>query len=441
MNYEEAINWIYDLRRFGINMGLSRIRSLLKMLGDPHRHFRVILVGGTDGKGSTVRMIASILQEAGYETGIFTKPHLNSFTERIVVNEIKIAESDVVRLISEMRSHIEKVAASSQHPTFFELTTALAFKYFAEQGVDFAVLEVGMGGRLDATNVTTPLISVINNVSLEHTNILGDTVLKIAREKAGIIKKGGILITATENDSVFGLFSRVCRRKRSRILRVGEDIRFKILAWNLEGQTFEVQTPARTLGNLHISLLGAHQVVNAATAIGAVETLKYHDVHISEQAIREGLRRTWWPGRIEIVHRSPLVVLDCAKCPAATRKLREALIGFFGWRRLILVTSISQDKDISSIMGEIAPLADLVVVSQHKVHDRAADPERIAAEIRRHSKPVRIVRDVKGAVREAMSLADEDDLICVMGSVFTVGEARELWYPQVGLRMGRDLNE
>ncbi|MEM2517668.1 MAG: folylpolyglutamate synthase/dihydrofolate synthase family protein [Candidatus Bathyarchaeia archaeon] len=434
MTYEEVINWIYNLHRFGTNRGLCRVRRLLKMLGDPHRRFRIILVGGTNGKGSTVRMIASILQEAGYKVGVFTKPHLTSFTERIVINEMEISESEVVRLISEMKPYVEKVAACSQHPTFFEVTTALALNYFAQQGVDFAVLEVGIGGRLDATNVTIPLVSVITNVYLEHTQILGNTVLKIAKEKAGIIKTNVVVVTATDNDKVFSLLRRVCQRRRARILRVGEDIMFKRVSWNLEGQTFEVQTPVRLYENLHIPLLGAHQIVNAATAIGAVEALKYYDIHIEEQVIRKGLSRVWWPGRLEVVQRSPLVVLDCAKEPAATRRLKEALIDHFQWRRLILVTSISRDKDIPSIIEEIAPLADLVIVSQHKVQNRAADPEQIAVEVQKHSKPVMIIRDVREAVKEAMSLAGKEDLICVMGSVFAVGEAREMWYPRVRIK-------
>jgi dihydrofolate synthase/folylpolyglutamate synthase len=441
MAYEEVTHWIYNLHRFGIKLGLGRIRRLVKLLGNPHERYRSILVGGTNGKGSTVQMVAQILREAGYKVGIYTSPHLSSFTERIVIDGRRISEKEVVRLVDEMRPHIEKVAASFQHPTFFEVTTALALDYFARQQVDWAVLEVGMGGRLDATNITTPLVSVITNVYLEHTHILGDTVLKIARKKAGIIKTGKVLITATDNDDVFDLFVRVCRRKKARIVRVGRDIKFSRLAWDLTGQTFEVQTREGKFDNLHISLLGAHQVVNAATAIGAVEALRYYDVHIPERAIREGLRKTRWPGRLEIMQRAPLVVLDCAKEPAATARLRQALTDHFRWRKLIIVTSISRDKDIPSMMEEIVPLADLVIVSQHKVRGRAATPERIAAEVQKYSKPVMIVKDVKAAVSKAMSLAAKADVICVMGSVFTVGEARELWHPQVNLRLGREFNE
>lgn len=430
MSYKEAIEWLFGIQRFGSKLGLKHIRHLLGQVGDPQDRFRSIHVAGTNGKGSTAAMVASILGAEGYRVALFTSPHLSSFTERIVVDGRQIPVDEVVRIIAELKPYADQMSRDPElrHPTFFEVITAMAFKYFAEQGVDFAVLEAGMGGRLDATNVVHSLVSVITNVSLEHTEVLGRTVLEIAEKKAGIIKEGGVLITATQDDDVFRLFEEICERTGSRIFRVGKDIRFRKLSSSLEGQSFQLDGLLNGLDELFIPLLGNHQLLNAASAVGAVEALSFHGITISRKAIVDGLRRARWPGRLEIMRRRPLVVLDCAKDIEAARAVKEALLGEFTYERLIAVVSISSDKNIPAMIEQIAQAADLFVITAHRVMGRAADPSLIAKEVERHSKPYEIVDDVKDAVRRGMELAGEGDMVIVLGSVFLVGEARELWF-------------
>jgi len=417
------------MRRYGSKRGLHRIRHLLRELGDPQERFRSIHVTGTNGKGSTTAMAASILRAAGYEVGMYTSPHLSSFTERIVVGERRIPVKAVVDLVEEVKPFVEEMARIPElgHPTFFEVATAIAFRYFAEEGVDFAVLEAGMGGGLDATNVVHSLVSVITNVGLEHTEVLGKTVLEIAEKKAGITKKEGVLITATQDDGVFSLFREICERVDSRIFRVGRDIRFRKLGSNLEGQRFQLDGLVHRFDELFTPLLGDHQLLNAALAVGAVEALGFHGIEIPRKAMEEGLRMVEWPGRLEIMQRSPTVVLDCAKDPEAARAVKEALLKDFRYARLIAIISISSNKNIPAMIEQIAQVADFFVITAHGVMGRAADPLRIAEEVEKHSKPYEIVKDVKAAVLRAMELARTVDLVLVVGSVFLVGEARELW--------------
>lgn len=443
MNYEAVVNYIYNLRRFGdVRLRLERVEQLLKKIGDPHKKMKIIHVGGTNGKGSTVAMISSILKEDGYRVGSFTSPHLSSYRERIVVNNEKISEEEILRLFTELKPIIDEMSTEPvNQPSFFEVTTTIALKYFSEQKVDFAVLEVGLGGRLDATNVVQSLVSVITNIGLEHTDILGNNSLEIAREKAGIIKENSVLITATENDEVYSLFEKICKEKNSKIFRVGEDIKIEYLESMLEGQRFQVKTFNGNFDNLFVPLLGSYQLTNVATAVGAIEALKFYGINIPKSAVVNGLKKVKWPGRFEIVQQDPIVVLDCAKDPLAARSLNESLVSFFKNKRIILVISISRDKKIELMMKEILPAVDTVIITEHKVMGRATEPSVIAEEVKKYSKSYEVVEDVKDAVKKAISIAGNDDVVCVTGSLFTVGEARELWYPEVDFRWGREFNE
>jgi len=428
--YRDHIEWLFAVRRFGSKLGLDYVRHLLAKIGDPHEDFRSIHVTGTNGKGSTTAMIASILGEVGYRVGMFTSPHLSSFTERIQINGAQIPVEEVVRLIEVVRPICEGMAEDPdlRHPTFFEIITAIAFRHFSEEGVDYAVLEVGMGGRLDATNVVKAQVSVITNVGLEHTEVLGDTVLEIAEKKAGIVKEGGVLVTATADDDVYRLFQRVCGDVGSRIFRVGSDITFQRLDASYEGQTFDLKGLSRRYEGLTVPLIGGHQLLNAATAVGAVEALRFNGVEVPREAIARGLRGVAWPGRLEVVQISPLVVLDGAKDVKAARAVKEALLGEFTYDRLVAVVSISSDKKIADMIGEIARAADHFVITSHRVMGRAAKYSRIAAEVERYSKTHEYVADVKSAVRRAMEIAGETGMVIVVGSVFLVGEAREIWH-------------
>lgn len=442
-DYDGFKEWIFNLKQFGdVKLRLTVMEQLLSRLGNPEKRLRVVHVGGTNGKGSTVAMIAAVLESAGYRVGMFTKPHLSNFTERISVNGAQISERHVIELVNAMMPAIDDVATSYQHPTFFEITAALMFQYFAEQAVEFAVVEVGMGGRLDATNLVEPLVSVITNVSLEHTGVLGDTVEKIATEKAGIIKPGGMLVTASADERVLGVLRKACDDLGSKMIVVGDSVTFDAIDSGIDGQTFDVATGfGRSFKRLRIPLLGAHQMTNAATAIAAVEALALRGADIPERAVRDGLANVRWPGRMEVMQSRPYVVIDGAKDPEAARVLAKEIPETFKYGRLVLVVSISRDKGIPEMMQHLVPIADKVVATRHNVKGRAIEPEELAAFARGAGKDAVVVYDPKDAVRQAMELAGPDGLVLVTGSLFVVGEARELWHPVVDFRWGREFNE
>lgn len=440
MNYQEVIDYIYNLRRFGdMKLGLDRIEFLLEKVENPEKKLQVIHVGGTNGKGSTVTMIASILRASNFKVGIYTSPHLSSYRERIVVNDQKISEEDVIRMFNEFKPIIDEMIVKGNQPTFPEVTTAMAFKYFYDQGVDYAVVEVGIGGRLDATNVVNPLVTVITNIGLEHTDILGNTIEEIAGEKAGIIKEGIPLITATDEEKAFSVFKKICEEKNSRIIRIGEDVKFERKGTtDLKGQIFDLEIFGEKMSNLFIPLLGDFQILNAAAAVCAVIE---SNCDTEEEEIREGLKNVRWPGRLEVVQREPLVVLDCAKDPLAMKKLVETIKKDFKYRKLTAVVSISKDKKIGSMMESLAEIADQFVFTKHKVQNRAVETEILEKEAKKYSKSFVSVEDVKEAVRKTIDSSGKEDMVLVTGSVFTVAEAREIWFKEVDLRWGREFNE
>ncbi len=428
-NFNEMTTYLYSLRNQGAKLGLERMKKLAGALGHPEKSFRTIVVGGSSGKGSTVAMISSILTEAGYKTGRFTSPHLSSLTERIVMDRGEITESELAAVMQRTRKAIERMKENKgfEHPTFFEVITAAAFCYFQEKKADFAVLEVGLGGRLDATNITDPAISVITNISLEHTNILGRTIKEIAKEKAGIIHDRGTVITAAAGDGL-EVLREVCRQKEARLSEIGNHVRIS----NEGSGRLAIEGSWGRIEELMVPLSGIHQAENAACAIAAVQAIG----GIQEQAIRKGLAKTAWPGRMEMVQQTPRVMLDCAKDPYAMKRLRQSLDGF-SYDRLIVVLGISSDKDIRAMTEEIAPLAGEIIITRHNVMDRGAEPEEIARWIR--NRTPEIIPDVRKAVDRAVELAGEKDLVLVTGSVFTVAEARERWHGKRNL--GNDLNE
>jgi dihydrofolate synthase/folylpolyglutamate synthase len=429
-HYNEAINWLFSLRRFGSKPGLKYVNHLLSLIGNPHNQFISVHISGTNGKGSTTNMVASILVESGFKVGMFTSPHLSSFTERIQINGHQIPIKDVLRLVDMLKPFCEEMESDPnlRHPTFFEIITAIAFKYFSEMSVDIAVLEVGMGGLLDATNVVTSLVSIITNVSLEHTEVLGDTVLEIAEKKAGIIKKGGILITATQNDEVYALFQRICKSVGSKFFRVGIDIKYEKLGSEYKGQRFRVDGIEESYNDLFLPLLGGHQIINAATAIGAIESLKFHGIYVSKVDVRNGLKNVEWPGRLEIVQKSPMVVLDGAKDIEAMKAVKGALLTEFSYKKLVAVVSISSEKKIGEMIEILSQIVDHFVVTKHSVMERAADPLVIVEKIKKYAIPNEIFPNPKNAVARAIQLAGKDGMVIVLGSVFLIGDVRDIWH-------------
>jgi len=424
--YQQSLNYLYGLEKFGMIFGLTQVERILEAIGNPHREVQAIHIGGTNGKGSTAAMMASILQREGYRVGLYTSPHLIRFTERIKVNGKEIEKEEVAALAGWMRERIEEADITTPF-TFFDFTTAMALYYFKQRMVDLAVLEVGLGGRLDSTNIVDPLLSIITNISKDHEAYLGRSILKIAGEKAGIIKKGRPLITAATQPHVLRLFSKVCRERGSQYFRVGKEFKY---VW-AEGGDFHYEGLHRKLWGLHLNLRGSHQIVNATTALGAIEVLEDLGYPVSTDSMVEGLREVNWPGRLEVVASSPKVVLDGAHNPAGALVLRESLKKEFQYQHLILLIGIMKDKDIESILHLLVPLADHIILTKPN-NDRAAPPVLLKKALGRDGNRAEIVEDIREAIEKGLSVTGQGDLLCITGSLYTVGEARAYFLPSEG---------
>lgn len=440
--YEEALDWIHGLGRFGIKPGLERVTALLDKLGNPHRSLKFVHVGGTNGKGSTAVMLTSILRAAGYKVGLYTSPYLLSFTNRMAVNGDDIDRVELVSLIEEVRPVIEMISEDPDlgDMTEFEVVTVLALCYFARQNTDLVVLEVGLGGRLDATNVITPILSVITNISLEHTDILGDTVEKIAFEKAGIIKAGRPLVTAAADERALRVFEKRCTELGSPIYRVypfsaaneavsgNKPVALPGKITNA-GQYFSYNGFSLQLKDLFIPLRGSYQLDNAATALAAAEMLFKEGFHCSDEEVIKGLAETIWPGRLELLAEEPLLIMDGAHNPAAMEKLAAAMPAYFSYNKLILVYGMLADKDMDSMLNSILPGADVVVFTR-PVLPRAANPAAVADYATKKlgfEKQIFVVDEFGAALEKAISLAEPDDAVLVTGSLYTVSDIRAYW--------------
>ena len=416
--YRDSLDYLYGLDRHGIVFGLANIRKILKSLGNPHEKVKVIHIGGTNGKGSTAAMIQSILSRCGYRVGLYTSPHLISFTERIRIDDREITEAEVARLTERIRGAVGKSRIPETF-TFFDFTTAMAMLYFVEAGVDLAILEVGLGGRLDSTNVVDPLLAIITNISLDHRDYLGDTLEKVAREKAGIIKEGRTVVTAATQPKVLGLFKRVCLEKKAPLFRVGRDFRGR----RAGPRRFHYHGRKQNFRNLELKLAGRHQIINATTALGAIELLGRNGYRIRDEGIYEGLRGVQWSGRLDVVMESPTVLLDGAHNPGAAKRLKEAIVEEFTYERLLLALGIMNDKDYRRIISILVPLANMTILCKPRC-ERAALPQVLLNEVNRIEKKGKIVEDVGKAVQHLLSMASERDLICITGSFYTIGEAK-----------------
>jgi dihydrofolate synthase / folylpolyglutamate synthase len=417
--YKQAVEYLYSLQKFGIKFGLSKTSNILKAIGNPQLGQKYIHVAGTNGKGSVSAMLESILMKAGLKVGFYSSPHLVRFTERFRINRKEISRAKTVGLVNELMDAINP----SQPPTFFEATTAMALSYFARENVDIAIMEVGMGGRLDATNVIKPLVSVITNISLEHQDFLGERLIDIAGEKAGIIKKGVDLVTGVTQPQVTALFENVCRDKKSSFRRLGRDFRFRS-----KGDELSYFGMRRSMRGLKPGLHGRYQRMNTALALAAAEVLESRGYDIPDKNIIEGLRDTIWPGRMQVISRDPIVVVDGAHNPGAARELAHSIKEGFSYRRLILVAGIMGDKDINSIMGLISPAADYIICTKPDYY-RAADPARIMEQVLAAGKKGEVVETLPAAIAKARAIASKQDLILITGSLFTVGEALTILDP------------
>ncbi len=418
MNYQEALDYLAGLGKFGIHLGLERIEALLTLLGNPERRFKSIHVTGTNGKGSTCAMLEAILRSAGLKTALYTSPHLVSYTERMIFDGAEVGEPDFAAAITAARGAVETMQARGlEHPTEFEVLTAAAFWLFAEKKVDYAVVEVGLGGLLDSTNVIRPELCVITNISLEHTDRCGATLEAIAAVKAGIIKPGVPLVTGAE-DAALEVIEKVAAANGSEILRLGREI---LLGERTAAQELELTLSGEKWPPLRLALLGEHQRKNGALVVAAAALLGAKDAAIGQAAIAAGLAAARWPGRFERVGAN--IIIDGAHNPAGAACLRENLDLYEAEKERVFLLGILADKDMAGIVRNLIRPEDRVVVVPPASY-RAAMPEELASLI--EAREVLCCDKIAKGLAEAKRLAGDNALICVAGSLYLVGEVRSL---------------
>ena len=437
MTYREALNYLesfvdYEKRPtfdYHAVMKLSRMRALLDGLGNPQRNFRSIHIAGTKGKGSTCAFVYSILKESGIKAGLYTSPHLVDFKERIRISypkERNIDGEELAALVTRIKLFLDNFSKSSKFgaPSFFEVYTALAFLFFSIKKVDIAVIEVGMGGRLDATNTIEPLAVGITPISLDHTDRLGKTIEAITREKCGIIKENSIVVSSEQGPSVLNYIRKTAADRKAKIYLVGEDISYEPITASPDpaGQTFNVRGIYGDYTLLTMPLLGKHQVANAATAVGIIESLRAHDITICSHDITSGIRNVNWPGRLQVAAKSPWIILDGAQNEASARTLKDAVKTIFAYKKLYLVFGVSLGKDIKGMARNLFPLAEEIFFTRADT-PRAVSPEKIRRDFPDYEKRSVATFNVKEAVELARRHAKPEDLILVTGSLFVVGEA------------------
>lgn len=455
MNYAEALAYLYSLSDFERGgtfsaqpeENLLRETYLLERLGNPQHDYSCTLIAGTKGKGSTAAMMERVLREAGARTGLYTQPDLHTFRERIRVDGRLISEDEVAELMAEMRPVVEGIEAEGIFSRFitYEVATALALLYFARQHVEHAVLEVGLGGRLDATNVTQPLVSVITSISYDHMQILGNTLAEIATEKAGIVKVGGVVVTSAQAPAALLAIADVCRKRRARLVRVGSGMMADpaqaeveagvVSPWlytyqagqhAAQGQRFSITAPEGVYADLEIALAGRHQLENATAAVAALEQLRARGIEWDETALRAGLRDVRWPARLEVIGNAPTMVVDGAHNADSMERLVEALYAMqatCNWRRWIVVLSVARDKDLPGIVRALANM-DAVVLTEMK-NARAAKIVQLRELFMRFAPGAQIyaAATTAEAMDLALELADEMDLVCATGSLYLAAEA------------------
>ncbi len=414
-NYKSYLDELALFNVNNINLGLAPISCFLERLGNPQRAYPSVLIGGTNGKGSISAMMAAIIKEGGWRVGLYTSPHLVDVRERIRINGQMISPDDMSAIVSLLKGR------QTQELTYFEFITAAAFVYFQQQKVDIAVLEVGMGGRLDATNVVTPLVSIISNVALDHMEYLGNTVVKIAGEKAGIIKDGGLCLTAAKDSGVLDVLEKTCHQKKARLKRLGQEIK---LVRHRDG-TFSVGDEGAAIRRLKCALIGRHQQENAALAVVASRELAARGFVIHEEAIRSGLANVRWEGRMELVNERPQILLDGAHNPAGVKILSATLKRDFSFSRLIVIFGVLGDKDYRPMLRMLAKMADSLIITKPD-SSRAVSPASLLQLAAPHCREVLGIENPAQAIAMALCRARPDDLIVIAGSLYLVGQVKKM---------------
>ncbi len=432
MNYSQAEEYLNSFTNYELVPGISyaqpgyslrHVEELLDHMGNPQLAARTIHIAGTKGKGSVAAMIAQVLSDSGHKTGLYTSPHLHTLRERMSVDGSLISEAEFAAAMVEIRPSIESMKLNTcfRQLTYFEALTALAFAYFKKKLVDFQVLEVGLGGRLDATNVAKPAVCIVTPVSLDHTQILGNSLEEIAREKAGIIKPGCWVVLSPQPVEAASVINDICREKKAKLVQVGKDITWHKTGGDLYHQSLAIESRTSKY-QVDIPLLGDFQLENAATAVAALEILTSEGFDISDTDLAQGFGRVKWPGRFHIMQENPLVLVDGAHNVASMRRLISNIKEYFNCRRIFLVFGTSCDKDIAGIINELVALSPQVIVTRAG-HSRAAPLSTLAAEFSRRGIEPEIIETISEAISRALSIADRKDIVCVTGSLFVVAEA------------------
>ena len=418
-NFQQSLDYLYGLQKYGIKFGLNCTENLLARVGNPHRKLRFIHIAGTNGKGSTAAIISRILLNHSVKAGLYTSPHLVRFTERFRLNDTEVSAQRILQVFEKIREILDE----TQPPTFFEMVTAMAFLYFAEEQADFVIAETGMGGRLDATNVISPEVCVITNVGFDHQEFLGSTLSSIAREKAGIIKQGVPVVTGALQPVAQGILKTACMNKAAPLYRFKSDFHVR----RKSDGSFQYRGIKRQLSSLSLNLRGPHQVANAALALAAVEVLEQKRlISLLPGPIEDAMREVRWPARLEVLETNPTIVLDGAHNPQGAEALRDALKESFTYKKLHLVMGIMGDKDILGILRRLLPMAETAIFTQPR-YARAANPDDIRKMARPYIQKYYVIYDAASAIQEARHLADPDDLICITGSLYFAGEVKQIF--------------
>ena len=419
MEIKEALDYVNGTRWRGAEASLRRIRELMSLLGDPQKKLKFVHIAGTNGKGSTAAMLAAVLQSAGYRTGLYTSPHLLRFHERMRVNGEEIDDESLISLTNTVRNAAESM---SEMPTGFEIMTAIAFLYFVQEQCDIVSLEVGLGGRMDSTNVIpAPEVCVVANIGLEHTAILGDTVEKIAAEKCGIIKHGAHAVLFGQSEGVENVAREKCAQEDVALTITAQE-KLERISSSLDGQEFKY----RGRGPYHLRLLGEYQLLNALTVIDVCNALRSRGWDkLTDEAIDEGLSHAQWPGRLELLRRGPDFIVDGAHNPQCVDALMDSLAALYGDKKLIFLTGVLRDKDWQQMLRRALPLAKAFVVITPP-SARALDENELAAWLNAQGVQAVPAKDTDDGVHRALELAGEDDAICSWGSLYFTGEVRRV---------------
>jgi len=421
MNYDEAVKWLDGFQQFGMKLGLDRIQALLAFIHNPEKNMKIIHVAGTNGKGSVCRYLSSILIEAGYKVGLYLSPHLKTIRERCIINNKMITKKDFSKYVSKIKSYLESNELKNLNPTYFEICTALAFLYFKDKNVDYIVLEVGLGGRYDATNVINPIASIITNISFDHQHILGETIEQIAMEKAGIIKEKIPVITGA-CEPALSIISSVAKAKNAPVYQVkDEDV--KALEKDIHGQVLEITSNLNTY-TLQTSELGAYQEKNLALVMKTLDVLQMNGLYIPSKAIEEGIKKMVHPGRMDLIQKDPIILIDGAHNIGGIIELKKTITDLFSDKKIILIFGILTDKKYKEMLSIMHPLVKLLIITK-STNNRAMDPHIIKEEILHqfNEKVIVVTTSIPEAIKRSLNKANKDDVIIISGSLYTVAEA------------------